>query len=124
MDSNAHLDYSALSDDQLRSAIRFAEERIRWAEEDHVSLLRCYGAEVTTMRRQLVDRMLARMAARGARLSPEQRRDIECALERRGMSAVNVATLVRSATKGRSDRLEALTEIEAMAVLLRLERYP
>jgi hypothetical protein len=76
------------------------------------------------MRRQLVDRMLSRMAARGARLSPEQRRDIECALERRGISAVDVATLVRSATKGRSDRPEALTEIEAMAVLLRLERYP
>ncbi len=75
------------------------------------------------MRRQLVDRMLSRMAARGERLSHEQRRDIACALERRGVSAVDVATLVRSATKGRSDRLEALTEIEAMAVLLRLERH-
>lgn len=89
-----------------------------------MSLLRCYRAEVTTMRRQLVDRMLSRMAARGARLSPEQRRDIECAFERRGMSADDIAILVRSATKGRSEHPEALTEIEAMAVLLRLERYP
>jgi hypothetical protein len=31
------------------------------------------------------------MAARGARLSPEQRRDIEYAFERRGMSGVDVA---------------------------------
>jgi hypothetical protein len=123
MNSDAHLNYSELSDDQLRSAMRFAEERIRWMEEDHVTLLRSYRDEVTTMRRHLVDRMLARMAACGARLSREQYRDIGRAFERHGMSADDIAILVRSATKGRSDRPDVLTEIEAMAVLLRLERH-
>jgi hypothetical protein len=123
MDSDPHLNYSELSDDQLRSAIRFAEERIRWVEEDHVTLLRSYRDEVTTVRRHLIDRMLSRMAARGALLSREQYRDVSRAFERRGMSADDIAILVRSATKGRSDRADTLTEIEAMAVLLRLERH-
>jgi hypothetical protein len=77
MNFDVHLNYSELSDDQLRSAIRFAEERIRWKEEDHVILLQAYRDEVTTMRRHLVGRILARMAASGARLSREQYRDIE-----------------------------------------------
>jgi hypothetical protein len=123
MESDTHLNYSELSDDQLRSAIRFAEQRVRWMEEDHVTLLHAYREEVTTMRRHLVNRMLARMAARGARLSREQHRDIGRAFERHGMSADDIAILVRSATKGRSDRADALTEIEAMAVLLWLERH-
>src|SRR5260370_29766528 len=54
MDSDRHLNYSELSDDQLRSAIRFAKERIRWVEEDHVSLLRSYHDEVTAIQRAFV----------------------------------------------------------------------
>jgi hypothetical protein len=123
MNSDAQLNYSELSDAQLRSALRFAEERIRWMEEDHMILLHSYRDEVATMRRHLVDRILARMAARGARLSREQYRDVGRAFGRHGMTADDIAILVRSATKGRSDRVDALTEIEAMAVLLRLDRH-
>ena len=48
MDSNRRLNYAELSDKQLQSAIRFAEERIHWIEEDHIALVRSYRDEVTT----------------------------------------------------------------------------
>ena len=37
------------------------------------------------------------------------------------MPPVEVASLVRAASRGRTDQLDALSEIEAMALLLRLE---
>jgi hypothetical protein len=42
--------------------------------------------------------------------------------ERRAMPAEQVALLVRAASRGRTEQLHALTEIEATALLLRLER--
>ena len=53
-------DYSQRNDEQLRSAIRFAEKLLRWVEEDHVTLLRAYREEIDAMRRHPIDRMLRR----------------------------------------------------------------
>src|SRR6202035_1153216 len=78
-------DYSQLNDRQLRSAIRFAEKHLRWVEEDHVALLRAYRAEIDTMRRHLIDRMLRRMVTSSAPLSGEQQRDLRHPFERRPM---------------------------------------
>jgi hypothetical protein len=129
MDSNSGLpgprrapDYSQLNDAQLRSAIRFAEKHLRSVEEGHVELLRAYREEIEAMRRELLDRVLRRMTTAALPLSEEQQRDLQRTLDRRHMQADEIASVVRSATKGRADRLEALTEIEAMALLLRLGR--
>jgi hypothetical protein len=46
-------DYSQLNDEQLRSAIRFAEKHLRWVQEDHTALLRAYREEINAMRRHL-----------------------------------------------------------------------
>jgi hypothetical protein len=115
-------DYSQLSDEQLRSAIRFAEKHLRSVEEDHVELLHAYQDEISAMRRHLVDRVLRRMITAAVPLSEEQRRELVCALDQRRLQADEIAAVVRAATNGRTDRLDALTEIEAMALLLRLKR--
>lgn len=115
-------DYSQLDDEQLRSAIRFTEKRLRWVQEEHVELTRAYRGEVDAMRRHLIDRILTRMIATAAPLSDEQRHHLHCAFERRAICSDEVARLVRAATKGRSDQIGALNEIEAMALLLRIER--
>lgn len=115
-------DYSQLNDDQLRSAIRFAEKHLRWVEEDHVTLLRAYREELGAMRRHLIDRMLRQMVTCSAPLSNEQRRDLQRAFERRAMDASQVAHVVRAATRGRTAHPDALTDVEAMALLLRLDR--
>lgn len=115
-------DYSQLDDEQLRSAMRFAEKHLRWVEEDHVTLLRAYRAELDAMRRQLIDRMLQHMAASSALLSSEQRRDLHRAFELRAMDPSEVAKVVYVASRGRATRVDALTEIEAMALLMRLGR--
>lgn len=117
-------EYSQLSEDQLHSAIRFVEKRIRWVEEDHITLLRAYRDEVAVMRRHLFDRFFSRMVACSAPLSPQQHHHLSYVLEHRGISADETAIMIRAATKGRSDQLDALTEIEAMAILLRLECDP
>ena len=115
-------DYSQLNDRQLRAAIRFAEKHLRWVEEDHVTLLRAYREEIDAMRRHLIDRMLRRMVTSSAPLSGEQQRDLSRAFERRAMDASEIAVVVRSASRGRAGHVDALTEIEAMALLLRLDR--
>jgi hypothetical protein len=118
--SNA-ADYSGLNDAQLRSAIRFAEKHLRCVEEDHVELLRAYRDEIAAMRRHLVDRVLRRMVNL-ERLSKEQRRTLHRAFDRRRMHAEDIAATIRLATNDRTDRLDALTQIEGTALLLRLER--
>jgi hypothetical protein len=115
-------DYSQLNDKQLRSAIRFAEKHLRWVEEDHVTLLRVYREEIDAMRRHLIDRMLRRMVTCSAPLSEEQRRDLSRAFERRAMDSSEVTKVVRAASRNRASHVDALTEIEAMALLLRLDR--
>jgi hypothetical protein len=120
--SSSSSDYSELNDEQLRAAIRFAEKRLRWVEEDHVTLLHAYREEIDAMRRQLVDRMLTRMMGRRTPLSAEQRRKLQSAFERRAMKAGDVVRAVRAASKGRTDRVDRLTEIEAVALLLHLQR--
>ena len=115
-------DYSELNDVQLRSAIRFAEKHLRWVEEDHVTLLRAYREEIDAMRRHLIDRMLRRMVTSSAPLSDEQQRDLSRAFERRAMDTSEIAKIVRAASRGRVGHVAALTEIEAMALLLRLDR--
>jgi hypothetical protein len=114
--------YSQLTDDQLRSAIRFAEKRIRWADEDHVALLRAYRDEIAAMRRHLFDRLLSRLITTGARPSTAQTRDLQRAIEQKCLLPKDIAMLVRATTKGRTDRLDLLTEIEALALRFRLER--
>lgn len=123
MDFARPLNYAELSDDQLQSAIRFAQERIRWVEQDHVVLINSYRDEVTVMRRHLINRVLARMTACDDPLSRSQYADLCKAFVVRDMTADAVSALVRAATKGRSERLDCLTEVEAMAILLRLERH-
>ena len=115
-------DYSQLNDGQLGSAIRFAEKHLRWVEEDHVTLLQAYREEIDAMRRHLIDRMLRRMVTSSAPLSGEQQRDLSRAFERRAMDASEIANVVRAASRGRVGHVDALTEIEAMALLLRLDR--
>jgi|SRR5579872_685223 len=115
-------DYSQLNDEQLRSAMRFAEKRLRWVQEEHVELTRAYQVEIDAMRKHLIDRMLTRMISSGAPLSDQQRHDLKTAFQRCAMKPDGVARLIRAATRGRAEQIGALTEIEAMAVLLRLER--
>ena len=115
-------DYSQLNDGQLRSAIRFAEKHLRGLEEDHVTLLLAYREEIDAMRRHLIDRMLRRMVSSSAPLSDDQKRDLRRAFERRAMDASEIAVVVRAASRGRVGHVDALTEIEAMALLLRLDR--
>jgi hypothetical protein len=115
-------EYSDLNDAQLRTAIRFAEKRLRRVEEDHVELRRAYRDEIDSMRGQLIDRLLTRMIAQAEPLSKGQRCELQRRFERRAMSAEQIALLVRAASRGRTEQLHALTEIEAMALQLRLER--
>lgn len=115
-------DYSQLNDEQIRSAIRFAEKRLRWAQEEHVELTRAYRGEIDAMRRHLFDRILTRIITSAAPLSNEQRDDLRRAFERRALNSHDVAHLIRATSRGRTTQVDALTEIEAMALLMRLER--
>ncbi len=115
-------EYSQLNDAQLRTAIRFAEERLRWVEEDHVELRRAYRDEIDTMRGQLIDRLLTRMIAQAEPLSEEQRCKLHRRFEQRAIPAEQISLLVRAASRGRTEQFHSLTEIEAMALLLHLER--
>jgi hypothetical protein len=115
-------DYSQLSDAQLRSAIRFAEQHLRSLEQDHLELLRVYRDEINALRRHLVDRILRRLTTAASALSETQRLDLCRTLDARQMRADDIAAMVRGVTKGRTDRLDALTEIEGMALQLRLQQ--
>jgi hypothetical protein len=117
-------DYAQLNDAQLRSAIRFAEKHMRSLEEGHVALLHAYQDEITAMRRHLLDRVLHRMITAADPLSEQQRRELLHALGQRRMQTKEIAATIRAVTKGRTEQLDALTEIEAMALLLQLEREP
>lgn len=112
--------YVQLNDGQLRAAIRFSEAHLRSVEEDHRALRRAYGDEIAAMRSHLIDRLLARILARARPLSDQQRSELHRRLERRAMPAIEVASLVRAISRGRTGRLDALNEIEAMALLVRL----
>lgn len=121
--SSAHPgDYSQLNDEQLRSAMRFAEKRLRWVQEEHVELTRAYQGEIDAMRKHLIDRVLTRMISGSPPLSDQQRHDLNAAFKRCAVTADEAARLIRAASRGRAEQIGALTEIEAMALLLRLER--
>jgi hypothetical protein len=112
--------YSHLNDAQLRAAIRFAEKHLRSVEEDHEALRHAYRDEIAMMRGHLVDRLLARILVRARPLSEQQYGELRRRFEQRATSEVEVTSLVRAASCGRTARLDALNEIEAMALLLRL----
>jgi hypothetical protein len=116
------MDYSQLNDAQLRTAIRFAERHLRSVEEDRGELVRAYRDEIGAMRRHLFDRVLRRIVTTAAPASDEQRLELSRAIDRSGKAAGEIAAIVRAASDGRTDRLEALTEIEAIALLISLER--
>ncbi len=118
---SAH-EYCELDDGQLRAALRGTEKRLRRVEEDHVELRRAYRDEIDVMRRELLVRFLRQIAAQADPLSPQQRRELHRRFERRAMVAAEITLAVRAVSRGRTERLDALTEIEAMALLLRLER--
>lgn len=117
---NATSEYAILNDAQLRSAIRFAEAHLRSVEEDHDALRHAYADEIALMRRDLIDRLLVHILARAKPSSEHQRSELRRRFERRAMPAVEVTSLLRAASRGRTDQLDALGEIEAMALLLRL----
>lgn len=121
--NNSNVDgYSQLTDEQLRGAIRFAEKRIRWADEDHVALQQAYRAEIAAMRKHLFDRLLGRLITTSTPPSAAKARDLRRAIEQRALLPSDVAMLVRATTKGRTDQLESLTEVEAIALRIRLEQ--
>ena len=102
--ASAHAyDYSQLNDEQLRSAIQFAEKHLRWVEEDHVMLLRAYREEIDAMRRHFIDRILRRIVTGSAPLSDERRRDLHRAFAQRSMDSIEMAKVVRAASRGRVD---------------------
>ncbi len=74
------------------------------------------------MRRHLIDRMLRRIVTSSARLLDEQRHDLHRAFARRSMDPSEIAKVVRAASRGRVGEVDALTDVEAMALLLRLDR--
>jgi hypothetical protein len=111
-----------LTDAQLRSALRFAERRLRSLDIEHTALRRAYRHEIATIRRQLIDRLLKRMMARDGPLSDEQQAELRRRFDERVLSTAQIAGLVRTVSRGRTDAVAALTEIEAMALLLRLEQ--
>jgi hypothetical protein len=115
-------DYSQLTDEQLHSAIRFAEKRLHWSEEDHTVLLTAYRDEIAAMRRHLIDRALARLLVNDSPASPEQHRELRRAVAERGIREDEIVRMTRALTNGRTDRLEDLLEIEVMAFHVRLER--
>ncbi len=118
---NGTSEYLHLNDAQLRLAIRFAEAHLRSVEEDHHALRRAYCDEIALMRRYLIDRLLVRILGRAKPSSEQQRSELRRRFERRAIPPVEVASLVRATSRGRTDQLDALSEIEAMALLLRLE---
>jgi hypothetical protein len=125
-DSNGRANHSRpgphLTDARLRSSLRFAERRLRSLDTEHKALQRAYRHEIATIRRQLIDRLLKRMIAQDAPLSEAQRDELRLRFEERALSAAQIAGLVRTVSRGRTNETSSLSEIEAMALLLRLEK--
>jgi hypothetical protein len=69
-------DYSQLTDQELRSAIEFVENRACCLTEDREALHQLYSTEASIMRRQLVERALARLFAHDALLTADQARTL------------------------------------------------
>ena len=110
-----------LTDAQLRSALRFAERRLRSLDTEYTALQRAYRHEIATIRRLLIDRLLNRMMAQDGPLSVEQQVELRRRFERHGLSGDQISGLARTVSRGRTDAIGPLTEIEGMALLLRLE---
>jgi hypothetical protein len=116
--------YSQLSDAQLRSAIRFAQAHLRSVEDDQEPVRNIYREEVAIMRSEPLDRLLARIVMRARPLSDQQLDELHRRFESQALPTAQVTAVVRAAPRGRTDRLDALSEIEAMGILLRLELGP
>lgn len=112
--------YASLSDAQVRSAIRFAEVHLRSVQDDYDTVRRLYRQEIDIMRGHLIDRLLARIITRAKPISDEQHHELLRRFERQATPPATVVSLVRAASRGRTDHVEALSEIEAMAILLLL----
>jgi|SRR5579862_3456814 len=112
--------YASLPDAQLRSAIRFAELHLGSIQDDHECLCRLYRHEIATMRGHLLDRLIARIITRAKPLADQQRLELLRRFERRATSPEKVVSIVRAVSRGRTEHLDALSEIEAMAILLYL----
>lgn len=113
--------FADLDDAQLRSALRFVHAHLRSVQDDHAILCRLYRQEIAIMRGHLIDRLLARIITRAKPLSDQQRLELLRRFERHATPPATVVSLVRAASRGRTDHMGALSEVEAMAILLHLE---
>lgn len=119
--ANRAYEHACLSFEELCVALRFAESDLLRVEENHVALQRVYRNEIAALRSQLADRGLAWIASQSGPASDEQLSEVKFIFERRATGASDVARIVRAASRGRTDRVHGLKEIEALAVLLHLE---
>lgn len=110
--------YDHLSDADLRTAIRFTEAHLRTAVVDHDVLCRAYRREIATMRRLLTDRNSGRISTCGAPPLLGRQRALDSRFRALGISAERIRLLVRAASRGRTDQVRALTDVEAIAMLL------
>lgn len=108
--------YRRLSDADLRTAIRFAKSHLRSVAQNHHVLCRAYRREIATMRRLLVRRGSRPEPACRASLSDRQRA-LDSRFRALGTPAGRVRSLVRAASRGRTDQVRALTDVEAIALL-------
>lgn len=113
--------FASLDDAQLRSALRFVHAHLRSVQDDHDILCRLYRQEIAIIRSHLIDRLLGRIITRGKPLSDQQLVELLRRFERHATPRAKVVALVRAASRGRTDHMEALSEVEAMAILLHLE---
>lgn len=110
--------YDHLSDADLRTAIRFTESHLRTAVADHDALCRAYRREIATMRRLLTDRGPYRITTCGASPLSGRQRALDSRFRALGISAERIRLLVRAASRERTDQVGALTDVEAIAMLL------
>jgi hypothetical protein len=110
--------YERLSDVDLRSAIHAAEAHLRSASPMRRKVHRAYRSEIASMQRLLADRERAQITVRQPSLSGPLRRALYCRLRARAIPLVRIRALVQAASGGRTDRLRALTDVEAIAILL------
>ena len=112
--------YQSLSEIDLRMAIRLAEQHLRSAAYRHHELCRAYRTEIAAMRTALAERIWRRITMGSRRPSEEQRRALYSRLNALGISAVRIRSLVHAVSQGRTTEVDALSEVEAIAVLLYL----
>jgi hypothetical protein len=62
-----------------------------------------------------------RASSRALRPSVQWRRELQRRFDPRDTAAANIRSMVRAASRGRTDELYALTELEAMTIHLHLE---